>query len=338
MLPGFAPEPVDARSVGSARRVESARQEAPQPAQQAAQQPVQVAPSYGQPVNGQPTYGQPQHGPSYGQPSYGQPSYGQPSYGQPSYGQPSYGQSSYGESSYGQQPSGQQAYGAPAYSQQAYGPQRHPATPSNLAVHQEAYAAYHRSAQAREQAQAQQYGSPQQAPQAGGRIRRPRVLTVAVTSGLAAAGLTVASQLLALRDGRALLTSSMAQGLPGADKLFSSLIAPAVDEAYRTVQARALLSIGLAALVALLMLVCLRAGLVARIAAVAGLAVTALLLMVCLIDIAPTSARLAGAPAMLLFPVTAALLFMPAVGRYRTGRRAGSAAQVGAPIPAGATS
>ena len=75
------------------------------PAQTMAEQPVPIAPGYGQ--QPQPAYGQP----TYGQPTYAQPTYVQPTYGQPYNPQPYYGQQQY----YGQQP--QPYYGQPAYRQ-----------------------------------------------------------------------------------------------------------------------------------------------------------------------------------------------------------------------------
>lgn len=206
-------------------------------------------------------------------------------------------------------------YPSPAYPSPAY-----PATPVNLALHEQAYAAYRR----------EPVGPPE-------RPRRPRVLTSGVLTALAGIALTVASQALALRDGREAVRAAVETRLPGSSGTFPQIVAAAVDAAYRTIQGRATLSAVLAVLVAGLVLLALRAGLVTRIAAVTAMAVSGLVLMVCVLDVFPTPARAVGAAALVLHPAAAAMFFMPAVGRYRQARRSRSVRDVGAPLTSGST-
>jgi hypothetical protein len=119
---------------------------------------------------------------------------------------------------------------------------------------------------------------------------------LAATVGAAAALLTAGAQLLALRDGPA------------------AVAAPAEPA----------ISIGLAALMTLFVLWSLRGGLAVRVLAVAAVALNALMLMVSLVDVLPQNARIAAMAAMALQPITAALLFAPAVGSYRSARRVGA--------------
>jgi len=104
-----------------------------------------------------------------------------------------------------------------------------------------------------------------------------------------------------------------------------------VEAAYRTVQARATISTALAVLVAILLSLALRAHPAMRMAAVAAMALSGLVLMVCVLDVFPGPARAVGLVALALYPVAAGLLFMPGVGVYRRSLTLPDR-QIGAPL------
>jgi hypothetical protein len=179
----------------------------------------------------------------------------------------------------------------------------------------------------------QQYPAPHEYPTqpqpvdgvtAMARPVRPAVLSTAVLAGLVSSVLVVISQLLGLAGARAAIQAAIARQVSPADAV-SPYARAAADHAYATIQNRAHISIGLAVVVALFLVLALQAGISTRITAVVFMGLTATVTFISISDVFPGVAIVVGAVALVLIPVTTALLFLPAVGRFRTARRAWAA-------------
>jgi hypothetical protein len=156
------------------------------------------------------------------------------------------------------------------------------------------------------------------------RPARPAVLTTAVATGLVSCALVVTSQLLGLAGSRAAIQAAIDRQLSPADAVSGFAVA-AADHAYATIANRAHISIGLAVVVALFLVLALQAGISTRVTAVVFMGLTATVTSFSISDVFPGMAIAIGALALLLIPVTTVLLFLPAVGRYRSARRASAA-------------
>jgi hypothetical protein len=158
---------------------------------------------------------------------------------------------------------------------------------------------------------------------------RPAVLSTAVLAGLVSSALVVISQLLGLAGARAAIQAAIARQLSPADAVSPYAMA-AADHAYATIKNRANISIGLAVVVALFLVLALQASISTRIAAVVFMGLTATVTFISINDVLPGAAIVVGAVALVLIPVTTTLLFLPAVGRFRSARRAWAAAATAA--------
>jgi hypothetical protein len=155
-------------------------------------------------------------------------------------------------------------------------------------------------------------------PRAG---RRPVALTAALGAGLLASVLVVASQVLGLIGGRATLEDWMVERLSVGAGAFNPVQVAMLDDAYGQLQLRAYVSIVVAVVMAVMIVLSVRAGAIARSFSVVFMGVAALGTVISIGDIFPGVAKVVGAGALVLLPVVTLLLFAPAVSRYRSMHR-----------------
>jgi hypothetical protein len=168
------------------------------------------------------------------------------------------------------------------------------------------------------------YGNPAPARPAAVAVRRPRLLTVVVGAALLVAVLHLVTAAIGFVSGRAAVQAELESGLdPVAKKLAGTLAAAAVDSAYDTIKARAVVLAVLAVVVAVLALASLRkASMVARICLVVALFVAVGASALAAGDVYPEAGVVTAGLAIVLSLPVAVVLFLPPVNRYRTAGRA----------------
>jgi len=172
------------------------------------------------------------------------------------------------------------------------------------------------------------YTTPLPAPRAAAAPPTPpRLLPLAVGAALAAAALYLVTAVLAFVSGRAAVESAIRVGV-GADlqDLVNTVAGPAIDAAYGTIKTRAMIIAFFAVVAVVLALVALRASLVARIVVAVSLLLALAVTARAVTDIFPGAAKGTGWAAVALSLVAVVMLFLPAVNRYATARRARAAA------------
>jgi hypothetical protein len=155
------------------------------------------------------------------------------------------------------------------------------------------------------------------------RPTRPGVLTAGIGVSVLAAVLVVAAQLVSLATGRTVIQNSLrdALGSDGAN-LANALFKAALDDAYSTLQARAILGISLSALVLLFAALALRGRLAVRVTLAVVLGITAALTVVSVGDVFPAISKAAGGAAIAAAVGAIVLLFLPAANQFGAARKA----------------
>jgi len=151
--------------------------------------------------------------------------------------------------------------------------------------------------------------------------RRPVALTAALGAGLLASVLVVVSQVLGLMGGRATLQAWRVDQLPAGTDTFTPEMVARLNDAFGQLQLRGYVSIGLAVVMAVMIILSRRGALVARSFAVVFMGLTAVLTVASIWDVFPGVAKAVGGGALGLLPVITVLLFAPAVSRYRSLHR-----------------
>ena len=151
--------------------------------------------------------------------------------------------------------------------------------------------------------------------------RRPVALTAALGAGLLASVLVIVSQVLGLMGGRATLQAWRVDQLPAGTDTFTPEMVARLNDAFGQLQLRGYVSIGLAVVVAVMIILSRRGALVARSFAVVFMGLTAVLTVASIWDVFPGVAKAVGGGALGLLPVITVLLFAPAVSRYRSLHR-----------------
>jgi FtsH-binding integral membrane protein len=152
--------------------------------------------------------------------------------------------------------------------------------------------------------------------------KKPAMLTAALAVSALTALLVIISQVLSLATGRDVIKDSLtdALGASTAD-LAGQLFKAELDDAYSTLQSRAILGIIGAALVLLFTFLARRASVGPRVTLTVVLLITAGLTVVSVRDVFPSAGKAMGGAAIALAVVAIVLLFLPPVSEYDRARK-----------------
>ncbi|MEN3358580.1 MAG: hypothetical protein V7637_2562 [Mycobacteriales bacterium] len=167
-----------------------------------------------------------------------------------------------------------------------------------------------------------QTGGQQYLSGLGQPAKKPAMLTAALAASTLTALLVIISQVLSLATGRDVIKDSLtaALGASTAD-LAGQLFKAELDDAYSTLQSRAILGIIAAALVLLFAFLARRGSIGPRVALTLVLLITAGLTLVSVRDVFPSAGKAAGTAAILLAVVSIVMLFLPPVNQYERTRK-----------------
>ena len=170
-----------------------------------------------------------------------------------------------------------------------------------------------------------QTGGQQYLSGLGQPAKKPAMLTAAVAVSTLTALLVIISQVLSLATGRDVLKNSLTDALGASTaELAGQLFKAELDDAYSTLQTRAILGIIAAVLVLLFTFLARRGSVGPRITLALVLLLTAGLTLVSVRDVFPSAGKAMGGVAMLLAVVAIVLLFLPPVNQYAQARKSAS--------------
>jgi hypothetical protein len=154
-------------------------------------------------------------------------------------------------------------------------------------------------------------------------VRRPGLLTAALTASGAAALLVILSQVLSFAKGKDAIQDSLRDQLGSqAADLANSLFAAELDDAYSTLKSRAVIGIVLAVIVLALTLVARGAAIGARVGLIIALLFMGGLEIVSVGDVFPSAGKAIGTVAIILVPIAIVLCLLPPVNAFGRSRKA----------------
>jgi hypothetical protein len=131
--------------------------------------------------------------------------------------------------------------------------------------------------------------------------------------------LVFVSQGISLATGRDLILDKLGISSSAAA---NPLVRALVDDAYGTLQSRAMVGIVLAVISLIFTVLALRGGIGPRITLTVFLLLTAGLMIISVKDVFPSMSKATGTVAIILAPVAIILMFLPAVNEYAKSRKA----------------